>query len=182
VLFFDIERRESVDLSEAIGRARLSAIAVDPDGLRVVVANASWIVVIHVRERRIEAQLNGHDDRITSMSFSPSGRQFVSADSNGRVRVWDVQRDFTSGAMLTSAQDDFGVSARPPERRIQPSDAALARLEKLSTDELIAMAAQVVGYNMSCVTWKRYFPMDAYRPTFPSLPAPTNCEGAAAGR
>jgi WD40 repeat protein len=184
VFFFDIEKRENVQLSDVLGR-NISAIAVDPNGRRVAVAADGFrqtIVVIDVRERRIETQLNGHDDRITSMAFSPSGQKFVSADSNGRLRVWDVQRDFISGTMSTSGQQDFSISVRPPERRVQPSDAALARLEKLSTDELMAMAAQVVGHNMSCATWKRFFPMDAYRPTFPSLPGPTNCEGATVGR
>ena len=39
------------------------------------------------------ATLDGHEDRVQSVDFSPDGRRIVSGDEAGVVRIWETELD-----------------------------------------------------------------------------------------
>jgi WD40 repeat protein len=73
-----------------------SAVRVDADGLRVLVASGNLALILSGRRGRPLAGLGGHSGSIAAASFSPSGGRVATVAADGSARVWDV----ASGAQL----------------------------------------------------------------------------------
>jgi WD40 repeat protein len=81
----------AVDLARAVGTpppspARTTATA--PDGSTTATVEGE---VIRLRHGAQETVLEGHDDEVNSVSFSPDGQRLVSAARDHDVIVWDVE-------------------------------------------------------------------------------------------
>jgi WD40 repeat protein len=71
----------------------INALAFAPDGQWLVTGGAS--AEIHFWEmssRRRITTLRGHVPRVTSLAVSPDGRTLASADVNGLIKLWRLER------------------------------------------------------------------------------------------
>jgi len=68
-----------------------TALAVDPDGTRVVVARASGeVLLLDAADGRTMLELEPVGARVASMSFSPTGAALAIARADGLVRILDA--------------------------------------------------------------------------------------------
>jgi WD40 repeat protein len=68
----------------------VQAVAVTPDGRRIVTGGADGTVRVWDRETGVEqAVLTGHTGLVLAVAVTPDGRQIVTGGGDGTVRVWD---------------------------------------------------------------------------------------------
>jgi len=65
-------------------------VAISPDGDTALLCYLSAIEVWNTRTRTLRATLEGHDDSVSTVCFSPDGSVFVSGSFDSTLRVWDV--------------------------------------------------------------------------------------------
>lgn len=102
------------------------------------------------------AVLVSHDDAVNSAVFSPDGARLATTSEDWTAQIWQIA-DMSSGVERRS----LGNLPSGGIREVRPLPA-----------EMIEMARNVVGRNMTQLEWKSFFPTEAYCKTFPSLPVP----------
>ncbi len=82
-----------------------------PDMTREAVANDRLIKIIDAKTKMEIVSMIGHNQPITTMAFTPDGKQLISGSQDRYVRIWDVT---TGRAMrvfiLTAAVQAVAVS------------------------------------------------------------------------
>ena len=86
----------------------VQALACSPDNQRVLVGYLNGLIRLLDSSdghelRRYAGHLEGRDDVIRSVVFSADGKQFLSADQQGAIRLWDVE----SGKEIQTLEHDF---------------------------------------------------------------------------
>ncbi len=67
------------------------AVAVSPDGRKIVTAGADHsLIVWDVKTGKELRRLDGHSNRIWSIAFSPDSRRVISGGFDNSIRVWDL--------------------------------------------------------------------------------------------
>jgi WD40 repeat protein len=90
--------------------ASVCAVAVSPDGLRIV--SGSWDNTVRVWDANTGetlARLTAHQRRVTAVAFSPDGTRFVSGSEDSTVRIWSTV-SFEVLAELTGHSDAARVT------------------------------------------------------------------------
>jgi WD40 repeat protein len=82
----------------------VTAVAVTPDGGRVVSASADKTVrVWELKTGRFVRTLQGHGDRVTAVAITPDGRFVVSASDDKTVRIWELKAGQSIGILRATA-------------------------------------------------------------------------------
>ncbi len=119
--------------------------------------------------------LRGHESKIKVFAISDDGKQFASGDEDGTVLIWDLH---DLGTQLLTLKHEKGVSQlvfSPDGHWLVTADRTGSVLMwELVVDELISLAAQVAGRNLSAQEFGQYFPDQTCRKTFPNLSVPDN--------
>jgi WD40 repeat protein len=74
----------------------ITAVAYSPDGRLLAAASTDdglirlWDVADPGNPRRLLRTLNGHEDEVLAVAFSPDGRTVAGSSKDGTVRLWDV--------------------------------------------------------------------------------------------
>jgi serine/threonine protein kinase/WD40 repeat protein len=93
--------------------AKISAVALDPQGEQVVIGLKDGRVLLRQVSTGAEAQLQAHDSQVDALAFGPGGNMFVSAQSNGTIKVWepDVSGAWRCARILSIAPSDDVLNA-----------------------------------------------------------------------
>ena len=125
--------------------------------------------------------LRGSGLRITAMVIAADQRLVVFADEGGHLFIWQGRAD-------SAVPEVSKVTVPLRLRSLIPTSAIALGLDgqsvfsssgpknldvwTLDTRQLIALARQTAGRNLTFAEWKEFFPGESYRPTFPDLPVP----------
>ncbi len=81
------------------GECQAVAVAITPDGRRVVAGGGSWgtpeclpITVWNVPGAVEEKRLTGHEDGVTAIAVTADGALAISGSEDGSIRVWDLEQ------------------------------------------------------------------------------------------
>lgn len=81
-----------------------------------------------------QGELEGHEDSLRSVAFSPDGKRLASASMDGTVRVWNIATRKPTHTLIGHAQPVWGVSFSPDGERVaSSSDDTTIRVWDLST-------------------------------------------------
>lgn len=99
-------------------RGTIYTIAASPVDRRLAIAGFSArdatgdIVVVDTATGRVVRPLLGHRGPVSSLSFSPSGRQLVSYSADGELRVWSTERDAPPRILLPAGRREQNTVGR----------------------------------------------------------------------
>ena len=90
------------------GHRGVKAMLISKDQKTLVSAGSEGKVIWYdFKQDEVVGTASGHETEIAALAWSPDGAQFVSADWNGELRVWDAKKR----KLLTEASQPDAVSA-----------------------------------------------------------------------
>jgi WD40 repeat protein len=93
-----------------VGTAVTSKIALSPDGTQIAVSSGKLFKIIRATGLRTISVAAGHDETITSLSYSYDGKVILSASEDGTIRTWRAKTG--EGEGFTTALTTSNVIAR----------------------------------------------------------------------
>lgn len=116
------------------------------------------------------------DGRLSGLVFSPDGKTLVTPGSQGNFRFIDMESHQPVGNPILAEGDNHSVGAVAYSPDGNTVTASLGNppgffLFGTSPDMWQGRAARRANRNLSLAEWKRFFGTQAYRRTFPELPA-----------
>ncbi len=89
----------------SVGGPPLSDVAVSPSGVNIAVAGNNGTLILYNTVTGVEtAKLNGATGIINSVEFSPNGKELLTGEQDGTIRIWNVSQP----AQLNSFQEPAG--------------------------------------------------------------------------
>jgi WD40 repeat protein len=86
--------------------------------------------------RRTRSQLRGHEGLVNAVAFSPDGKTFASAGSDGTVRIWDLA-DEKEPCVLENSDRVFAAAFSPDGRTlVSGADGGSVKLWDTSTGQV----------------------------------------------
>ena len=88
---YDIHTGEELDLFTDLGtKLRWNLMVLSPDRRTLAAATDSEVVLWDLQTNKLNKLLVGHEDRIYSLAFSPTGEILAGGSRDTTVRLWDV--------------------------------------------------------------------------------------------
>jgi WD40 repeat protein len=115
--------------------------------------------------------LYGHQSYIADLSFSPDGHWLASSSYDHAVILWPVDLPDLKPFRLQGHANTVGAVAFRQDGQLLATGSAdgTIRLWTLPVTELIQLACQTAGRNLSPSEWQQYFGEEEYRKTCPNL-------------
>lgn len=114
--------------------------------------------------------LEGHEDSINAIAFSPDGQTLASASYDGNVFLWNVGDFSNTPISLQHESRVWSVAFSLDGQSLATgTDEGTIHLWPL-LDKIIELGCQKVQRNISWEEWQLYLPNQPYRKTYPDLP------------
>jgi WD40 repeat protein len=117
--------------------------------------------------------LLGHLRRIRSVDFSPDGNWLATGGDEGTIFLWDMTSDNPAGnpRRLPGRNQILEVTFSPDSINVATANQdGVVRLWLPATQDLIDLACQTSGRNMTLAEWQQVLPDQPYHQTCPQWP------------
>jgi WD40 repeat protein len=152
-------------------------LTISPDGRLLFTVGGDGIAQVWDLHDSAKAPnvLRGYEGRITDVAISPDGRKLVVARDDRTAWLWELDHLDDEPVVLRGSSSGLRCLAISPDSRrlFAGCEDGNVREWPLQLDELIALAGQTAGRNLTHAEWKQYFPNEPYRETFDYLPDPS---------
>ncbi len=126
------------------------------------------------------ATLLRHDEKITYVAISDDENWVVTGSEDETANLWPLRVGRVEATPITLSGHEGGVSAvafSPDRRWVATGDnSGIVRVWRMRLGELSSLARGAAGRNFTDEEWRRFFPGQRYRRTFPELPGPAQAE------
>jgi hypothetical protein len=105
---------------------------------------------------------------VTSVAFTPNGRNLLSGDTNGKATLWLLDTAPRGSATIDishAAAAYVVVAARTDDEIITMDKRGEALLWNIGSSALLTQACAVVGRDLTPEEWGELLPDRAYQPT-----------------
>jgi hypothetical protein len=148
----------------------ISVLAFAPDGRLVTGSDDKTARVWDLKDPTAQPLvLRGHEGSIEALRFAPDGRLVTGSDDK-TARVWDLNNPLAPPVVLRGVGSSIGALALAPDGRLIAAAGDRILIWTLDPKQLIRMAEQSAGRNLSAEEWQQFFNGQPYRRTFPKLP------------
>jgi WD40 repeat protein len=144
----------------------VTSLRVSSDGERLVTSGYDGTVIITERGKTVT--LRGHEGPVTSVSIFANGDLIAASGWDGSVRIWASGE---LGPKLPALKTTFEVA-----QQIRANYARLSANDSRGFDrsafgrDLVLLARDRIGRNLTTQEWSRVFPGRDYRKTFEEFP------------
>jgi WD40 repeat protein len=125
---------------KASQKQEVLSLAFRSDGARIVAGTSTTVTIWDVNDGVLKAALSGHDAAVVGAAFAGDGSFIVSADADGRLRVWPG--DASSGVRQVDVE---------PSRRFEPKPARAVKVTSADGTK-VAILAPAAGEPRAFVT------------------------------
>jgi WD40 repeat protein len=160
-------------------RSFVQALAFSPDGSLVATGSRDrtvrlWEVADGLATTE-PLELSGHAGFVTAVAFSPDGRWLATGGDDGRTLLWDTTvpdpTDRGVNPVVLRHADRVNAVAFSPDGRwlATASEDRTVKLWLL-LDDLVVLACESAGSNLTQSDWEMFLPDEAYRQTCEQWP------------
>ena len=116
---------------------RFSAIAVSPDGQKIIAGQQNGTVYLWEKSGKLLKPWVAHSGKVTAISFSRDGQKIATAGEDGLARVWTMTGSKLAELKSPTVKEMLGVSFSPDGQKIvTASDDRLARIWTVTGQEV----------------------------------------------
>jgi serine/threonine protein kinase len=112
-----------------LGRGPINELAVNPNGQSLAVASSTGVWLYDLPDLNFIRQLEGSGSRISSVAWSPDGKQVAAGTAAGPVHIWDAASGTEAQRLEGHTTDAISVAWSPDGTRLAAgSEAATIRI------------------------------------------------------
>jgi WD40 repeat protein/serine/threonine protein kinase len=93
-----------------------------PDGKLIAVASQNSVMVYDVKSQQCVHRLQGHQNTVSRVVFSPDGRSLATSSHDRSIRIWDVHTGKTRHTIAAHRRKIFYLAFSPDGRTIASGD------------------------------------------------------------
>jgi WD40 repeat protein len=191
VVLWDVAARKRLtDGALPVKEGRVTGVAFSPDGKIIMGGYDNFdggVVLwdVAARKRLTDEPLPVREGHVKGVAFSPDGKiiaaGYYDARGGGGVVLWDVaaRKRLTDDALPVKEGGVTRVAFSPDGTTLAATYRVSAggggvMLCDVDPESWQRLAGRIANRNFTRDEWRRFFPDQPYRPTFPDLPIPTD--------
>ena len=91
IWIYDVRTGEALDLITELATEQMwNIMELSPDGRTLAAATDHQVVLWDLQANKLNKFLVGHEDRVYSLAFNPTGKTLIGGSRDTTVRLWDV--------------------------------------------------------------------------------------------
>ncbi len=122
--------------------------------------------------------LRGHENRVRVLAFSSDRHWLATGSEDKTARMWDLttNRSFGISVVLRNQESTINAIGFSPDGHwiATSSENGVLNLWSLYIDELVALACDTAGRNLTWAEWQQHMGQESYRKTCPKFPIDPN--------